>query len=67
MLSLCLICSDFRIFCVLKYMEIRKNPENSHACDYCCVNHQLLSPKLLKITYDHFGDSPATFSKLVAT
>ena len=32
MLKLCMICNDLTIFYVLKNPEIRKNPENSHAC-----------------------------------
>ena len=32
MWKLCIICDNFRIFWALKNPEIRKNPENSHAC-----------------------------------
>ena len=28
-----LICKDFRIFYALKNLEIRINPENTHACE----------------------------------
>ena len=36
MWKLCIICIVFRIFWALKNPEIRKNPENSHAC--CLLN-----------------------------
>ena len=45
MWKLRIICDDFRVFCVLKNLEIRKNLENSHASCQKALSMGLFSEK----------------------